>query len=221
MVNFKLKKATNVGSSTTTTYLGGITPGIAPPLLGGGANSNSGSGMDGGNNRAMDRFILRKAWNTNLTNTNLPNGVEVSLTPYRRVMNAGDLLNRRDFSTGGPNQVNNVRSQSLRGWKLFAGSVSDQNSDVPASSCHPKYVADSSNYTRFRREQSINKNYNDYSFGGDGKGTRRIGSCDIPWYDAAKCLAICGSDVFDDGANVPLDSACYKCLVENGLEACL
>ena len=45
--------------------LGGKVNSISQPLgglIGGGANSSSGSGMDGGNNRAVNRNILRKAF---------------------------------------------------------------------------------------------------------------------------------------------------------------
>lgn len=199
--------------STNNKRLGGPVPGIAPKLIGGGANSNSGSGMDGSNGRAMDRFSLRKAWNGSAANLN--NSVQ---TPFRRVNNAGDLRGRINTSSKGPNQVTNIRRQSLGGWKLFAGGVPEKDPHV--ASCHPKFVYDSSDYIRFKKMQSVNKNYNDYSFGGGGKGTRRIGSCSIPWYDLAKALAVCGSDVIDDGANVPLDSDCYKLLVKLGLVGC-
>lgn len=154
------------------TTLGGGIQGIAPKMVGGGANTNSGSGMDGGNNRAMNRFVLRKAWNNNLIGLDLPDGQKTSLTPFRRVHNAGDLLNRPDFSTGGPNQVNNVRNQSLGSWKLSAGSVIQKENPIPASSCNPKYVYDSSNYIRFKKQQALNRNYNDYSFGGSNNASQ-------------------------------------------------
>ena len=41
------------------------------------------------------------------------------------------------------------------------------DSSVPASSCNVKYVYDSSNFTRFRKETAVNKGYNDTSFGGN------------------------------------------------------
>ncbi len=155
----------NMNTSTNDNYLGGPVPGIAPKLIGGGANTNSGSGMNGGNTRSMERYYLRKAWN----------GTQASLSkeqlgPFRRVNNAGDLQGRVNTSSKGPNQVNNVRRQSLAGWKLLAGAVPVKQANV--SSCNPKYVYDSSDYVRFKKLQSVNRNYNDYSFGGSNNGAQ-------------------------------------------------
>jgi hypothetical protein len=41
------------------------------------------------------------------------------------------------------------------------------NTGVPSSTCNVKYVYDSSDYTRFRKLQASNRNYNDGSFGGN------------------------------------------------------
>jgi hypothetical protein len=38
---------------------------------------------------------------------------------------------------------------------------------VPASACNTKFVYDSSDYIRFRKNLAFNKNYNDRSFGGN------------------------------------------------------
>ena len=171
MVKFNLRTATNFNLRTATNdnYLGGPIPGIAPQLVGGGANTNSGSGMDGGNARSLNRFTLRKGWNG--TAGNLNNAV---LGPFRRVNNAGDLQGRLNVSSGGPNQVTSVRRQSLASWPLLAGSVSR---DLDAgkhrvASCNPKFVYDSSDYVRFKKLQSVNRNYNDYSFGGSNNGAQ-------------------------------------------------
>lgn len=155
----------NMNTSTNDNYLGGPVPGIAPKLIGGGANTNSGSGMNGGNTRSMERYYLRKSWN----------GTQASLSkeqlgPFRRVNNAGDLQGRVNTSSKGPNQVTNVRRQSLAGWKLLAGAVPIKQENV--SSCNPKYVYDSSDYVKFKKLQSVNRNYNDYSFGGSNNGAQ-------------------------------------------------
>jgi hypothetical protein len=41
------------------------------------------------------------------------------------------------------------------------------NTGVPAASCNVKWVADSSDYVRFKKLSAINKNYNDLGYGGD------------------------------------------------------
>jgi hypothetical protein len=41
------------------------------------------------------------------------------------------------------------------------------NTGVPASACNVKYVYDSSDYIRYKKQSSFVKNYNDISYGGD------------------------------------------------------
>ena len=48
--------------SGQTSNLGGGAPGVALQLLGGGANSTSGSGMEGGAMRSQERFVQRNAF---------------------------------------------------------------------------------------------------------------------------------------------------------------
>lgn len=149
------------------TTLGGGFQGIAPKLIGGGANSKSGSGMDGASGRSMMRFTLVQAWNGQAA-TGIVNNKRVQLTPFRAVNNAGDLLCRINYTSGGSNQVNNVRG-GLTGYKGLGGSIQPHidNTGVPSSTCNVKYVYDSSDYTRFKNQQANNRNFNDYSFGGD------------------------------------------------------
>ena len=66
-------------------------PGKQKRLLGGGANSNGGSGMEGGSSRESTRFVLREAWN-GAAATGTVKGVKIGATPFRAVNNAGDLL---------------------------------------------------------------------------------------------------------------------------------
>jgi hypothetical protein len=41
------------------------------------------------------------------------------------------------------------------------------NPKIPSSTCNGKFVYDGSDYTRFKKNQAVNQNYNDLSFGGD------------------------------------------------------
>ena len=71
--------------------------------------------------------------------------------------------------------MNEVNSRILR--SKMGGSISNSSCDVPTNGITPrqiplksgntKYVSDSSLYTRFKDLESINRNYNDTSFGGD------------------------------------------------------
>lgn len=110
------------------------------------------------------------------------------LTPFRRVMNAGDINMTNNKATSNllkkpPNQVT-VNKSSLAGWKSHAGMVSRVQDDTintinngPIGSYYtgnPKYVYDGSDYTRFKKLQAVNRNYDDKSFGGDRSHTAKV-----------------------------------------------
>jgi hypothetical protein len=48
------------------------------------------------------------------------------------------------------------------------------NPAVPSSTCNVKFVYDGSDYTRFKRNLAVNKNYNDRSFGGNDYSTSQV-----------------------------------------------
>lgn len=156
--------------------LGGGRKGVQPALLGGGANSNSGSGMIGGSERSQSRLVLREAWGQygflkrlNILDTSYRSG----LTPFRQAMNAGDMKQASSHYSGvGPdkrlpliNQVNGIGPS-----KLYAngGSIQPGNS---AYTGNPHYVYDSSDYIRYRRLKANLNTYNDESFGGSNNGS--------------------------------------------------
>ena len=99
-------------------------------------------------------------------------------TPFRAVNNAGDLLSRENFSCGGTCQSFQSRP-GLRGLRQRFGSIQSTcvpsaayNSlqlitNVPAAACNVKFVYDSSDYITYLKQRAVNKNYNDFSFGGD------------------------------------------------------
>ena len=127
--------------------------------------------MDGGSGRQIMRFTLRNAWNGPAAKGTV-NGKKVAATPFRAVNNAGDLLNRVNYTSGGSNQVNTGRiklaangSARVLGGSIFA---KVDGSGVPSSTTNVKYVYDGSDYTRFKKQQASNRNYNDTSFGGAG-----------------------------------------------------
>ena len=93
------------------------------------------------------RFLLRSGWNTQNASSTI-NGRNRVITPFRAVNNAGDFLSRTNYSCGGSNTQNCDRS------------------GIPPAACNTKYVYDSSDYIKFRKQQAVNRNYNDKSFGG-------------------------------------------------------
>jgi len=135
--------------------------------LGGGINGISGKQTVNGrrtSEHTLMRRVLRRGWNTEYARGNI-NGYQRITTPFRAVNNSGDFLGRVNYICGGPNQVNASRP----GWKSSIGSIISQcdNTNIASSTCNVKFVADSSDYTRFRKEKAWNSTYNDIKDGGD------------------------------------------------------
>ena len=125
------------------------------------------------------RFTLKNAWNTTYPSQLKRDNLKKSMiTPFRAVTNSGDLLCRENFSCGGSCQTPQYRP-GLHGLKQRFGSVSVSctpsaayNSlqlikNIPSATCNVKYVYDSSDYITYLKQSAVNKNYNDYTFGGD------------------------------------------------------
>jgi len=104
------------------------------------------------------RSVLRNAWNTVYASGEV-NGHKRVITPFRAVNNLGDFLARQNYVCGGPNQVN----ASKPGMKGRIGSIISNcdGTGVEASNCNPRFVSDSSDYVRFKKQQAMNRNYND------------------------------------------------------------
>jgi len=117
------------------------------------------------------RVLVKEAWNNTPVLRNVVGDKtygNYACTPFRKVMNAGDVFSRLNYSCGGSCQT----PQSIPGIatiKTSIGSIQNicDRSLYPPSSCNVKYVYDSSDYTRFLKQNASVKNYNDLSFGGD------------------------------------------------------
>ena len=147
--------------------LGGGLPGLMPqPVV----------DHDNTDQFARTRFLLRDAWNT--TSYSGSSNPKRIITPFRAVNNAGDLLSRENYSCGGSCQTFQSRP-GLNGLRQRFGSTSvscqpsvlwsstQVDPNIPSSTCNVKYVYDGSDYTRFKKNQAVNRNYNDRSFGGN------------------------------------------------------
>jgi hypothetical protein len=154
-------------------YVAAGRPGISLGLLGGGSNGNSGSGMIGGSVRGSMRYILQKAWNGSAASGSV-NGLNVAVTPFRAVNNAGDLLNRQYYTSGGSNQIKTgrIRLASNQSGYILGGSIfaNPDSTGVPSANTNVKWVYDGSDYTTFKKQQAVNRSFNDYSFGGSNNG---------------------------------------------------
>jgi hypothetical protein len=147
--------------------LGGGLPGFIPQPI---------KSHDNSSHFARTRFLLRDSWNTSAYSGS--SNRKRIITPFRAVNNAGDLLSRDNYSCGGSCQT----AQSIpnvKGIKQHMGAVSvscrpsvlwslsQVDTTIPSATCNVKYVYDGSDYIKFKRNQAINHNYNDRSFGGD------------------------------------------------------
>jgi len=125
------------------------------------------------------RFTLKSAWNTTYPSQLKRDSLKRSMvTPFRAVTNSGDLLCRENFSCGGPCQTPQFRP-NVYGLKQRFGATSkscqpsaiynslQEIKNIPSATCNVKYVYDSSDYTTYLKQKAVNKNYNDFSFGGD------------------------------------------------------
>ena len=143
------------GLPTATNNLGGPFQGYSPQQ----SISNYKDSTD-----VMSRRELRKSWNTAYA-TGTYNGKNRIITPFRAVTSSGDFLARQNYTCGGPNPANNTHAGAN---KVSLGGIINQcdTTGVPVTSGNPKFVADSSEYTKYRRQRSFNQNYNDLKFGG-------------------------------------------------------
>jgi hypothetical protein len=114
--------------------------------------------------QVMTRRVLVKSWNTAYATGSVNNKSRVT-TPFRAVNNSGDFLGRQHYSCGGPNPTNADKP----GWKSRIRNMFSNcdGTGIPPSSTNVKFVADSSDYAKFKKQRAINLNYNDSTFGGD------------------------------------------------------
>lgn len=164
-----------LNTSTTVSSLGGGPPGSQPKLLGGGANSTSNTGMVGGGERSLSRAYLRRAFGNSWLSGDIrsPNYYVVKkhskTSPFRAIMSAGDVNGTLNQSGSNklPN-INQLQAPRVQGTQNIDGRPrNDGNSYFTGN---PKYVYDSSIYTRYKQLKSVNKTYDDKSFGGSNNG---------------------------------------------------
>jgi hypothetical protein len=115
----------------------------------------------------MIRKILRDSWNTQYAtgkagNDNAYNRV---VTPFRAINHLGDFLGRQNYVCGGPNPINKT-FPGRQGHIAGVMSMCD-GTGVAAKSGNVRFVPDSSDYTTFKKQSAINRNYNDLGNGGD------------------------------------------------------
>lgn len=129
--------------------LGGLFQGIAPKQT---LTSQRDS------ETVMTRRVVRQSWNTAYA-TGTYNGYKRRIGPFRAVTGTGDFLSRENYSCNTVPPSTTTMPSGLGRMLDRARSVCD-DTGVPGSSCNPRFVSDSSDYTRFRKHQAINRRYN-------------------------------------------------------------
>jgi hypothetical protein len=116
------------------------------------------------------RQKLRNSWNSGFDSK------KIAQTPFRAVNNSGDLLSRKNYSCNNSSQ-GAQSAPGIHGMKGLMGGTRSKCDDskpyIPAATCNPKFVADSSDYITFKKQQAHNRNYNDPTAGGSSTDNRR------------------------------------------------
>lgn len=123
------------------------------------------------------RTILRRSWNTaQARGVLIGSGGDTYkrvITPFRAVNNSGDFLARYNYSCGGITPGSNGYMGTVIS-RRFGFTQNCDTTGIAAAACNPKFVADSSDYLRFRKQKSVNVNYNDVKNGGYNNSTQSI-----------------------------------------------
>jgi len=142
-------------SSFSASSLGGGIPGISPKQTITNYKTND---------EVRLRRIVTKSWNGAYA-AGTVNGLSRKIGPFRGVNNMGDFLSRQNYSCGGSNQI----SSRPGCYGLIIAGVPQHcdGTGIPPSTTNTKFVADSSDYITFKKQQAVNVTYNDAGFGGD------------------------------------------------------
>ena len=141
--------------------------GVSPQLNG---------STEGGSARSLGRFSIVNAWNADAGKSSW-NGYKMGGTPFRLVNNAGDYLSRKNYTSGGSNQLyGSINKASTPSALTLGGGIFSKkdNTDIPSCTANVKYVYDGSDYTRFKKLQATKRSYNDYSFGGSNNSSQTV-----------------------------------------------
>ena len=147
----------------------GASEGKAPKIFG---------AMDGGNERALARKYLSKAFG-NMNNSGLNSSPLLYdrniLGPFRTAFNAGDVITNSIEDTNSKYGIesNQVGGNNLSRLQRRGDGISGQNGKAMYSG-NTKFVHAGSDYIRFKKLQALNKTYNDKSFGGSENSQHQI-----------------------------------------------
>ena len=125
--------------------------------------------MEGGGERAMYRKHLAKAFG-NMHNSGLKSSPSLYknniLGPFRTAFNSGDVKTNNIEPTNAiyGREANHIGGNNLTRVQGRGDGVSRNGGAMYAG--NPRHVHDGSDYTRFRKLQALNRNFNDMAYGG-------------------------------------------------------
>jgi hypothetical protein len=121
-----------------------------------GVSQKQTNNVNKGSDNVLVRRILRNSWN-NQNLQDMQNNKGRVINRFRAVNNLGDYLCRQNYACGAPNEVIPRRRP---GWSVRNIQPICDSTGIKGSSCNPRHVPDSSNYTRYLTERSQLINYN-------------------------------------------------------------
>jgi hypothetical protein len=135
-------------SSLSGKNLGGGLQGISPKQT---MNNHKDSEM------TMTRRVLRDSWNGAYA-TGKVNGYGRRVGEFKAVNNIGDFLSRKNYVCNIPNP----QSNSFQGRNRIGSIINHcDTTGIQCSNTNTKFVPDSSDYIKYRKQRAINQNYND------------------------------------------------------------
>ena len=126
--------------------------------------------IEGGNDRALSRKYLSRAFG-NMYNSGLASSPLLYkkniLGPFRTAYNAGDVITNANVPTNiiYGREANQVGGNNLSRLQVRGDGTSGQNG-IAMYSGNTKFVHAGSDYIRFKKLQALNKNFNDWTYGG-------------------------------------------------------
>lgn len=152
----------SVPMTSKTTNLPMVMTNLGGPYRGYSATQTLGNYKD--SEDTMIRRILRSSWNNVNAQAKINEKSRV-ITPFRAVNNLGDYLGRQNYVCGGSNQVN----KTFPGRQGPMGGILSRcdNTGISAANGNGRFVSDTSDYIKYKKQNAANNVYNDLKFGGD------------------------------------------------------
>ena len=105
----------------------------------------------------MTRRVLRDSWNGTYAKGKV-NGYGRRVGEFKAVNNIGDFLSRKNYVCNVPNP----QSNSFHGRNRIGSIINHcDTTGIQCSNTNTKFVPDSSDYIKYRKQRAINQNYND------------------------------------------------------------